>query len=334
MTDTTNTLRFGIFGCGVIANTHAKVIKEIDNAILYGCADITPSFAEKFAEKHETTAFSSLDEMLENESIDIINVCTPSGTHAEIAIKILEADKNVILEKPMAITTADCDRIIEAAQKSKGKLMVISQMRTAPDIKHLKSLIDSGVLGKILLVELNMNYYREEEYFTGTWRGSKKMDGGGALMNQGIHGVDLISHLVGKVRNLSSIVRTLSHNIEVEDMAVANLEFENGALGIITASTAVPPGFDRETKIYGSKGYAHLIETKLVELIVDGEKIPCEKFVSSGAATSNLLLDTKGHKRQIEGFISVLCGNGGEYIDEHEGKIPVELIERIYKSSL
>ena len=212
--------------------------------------------------------------------------------------------------------------------------MVISQMRTAPDIKHLKSLIDSEILGRILLVQLNMNYYRDEEYFKGSWRGSKEMDGGGALMNQGIHGVDLIGYLVGKVKNVSSIVRTLSHNIEVEDMAVANLEFENGALGIITASTAVPPGFDRETKIFGTKGYAHLIETKLVELIVDGEKIPCDKFVSSGAATSNMLLDSAGHKRQIETFIDVLNGKECEYINENEGKTPVELIERIYKNSI
>lgn len=334
MTDTVKRIGFGIYGCGVIANTHAKVIGEIENATLCGCSDISFPYAEKFAKKHGTTAFSSLVEMLENDDIDVINVCTPSGTHADIAIKILEADKNVILEKPMAITAADCDRIIEATKKSKGKLMVISQMRTAPDIKHLKLLIDSGILGRILLVELHMNYYRDQEYFKGSWRGSKKMDGGGALMNQGIHGIDLISYLVGKVRNVSSIVRTLSHEIEVEDTAVANLEFENGALGIVTASTAVPPGFDREMKIFGTKGYAHLIETKLVELIVEGEKIPCEKFVSSGAATSNMLLDSKGHKRQIEGFISALNGNSNEYIDENEGKIPVELIERIYNSSL
>ena len=328
------TYGFGIFGCGVIANTHAKVIGEIENATLCGCADISLPYAEKFAEKHETVAFSSLDEMLENDDIDVINVCTPSGTHADIAIKILEADKNVILEKPMAITTADCDRIIEAAKKSKGNLMVISQMRTAPDIKHLKSLIDSDVLGKILLVQLNMNYYRDEEYFKGSWRGSKKMDGGGALMNQGIHGVDLIGYLVGKVAKVSSIVRTLAHNIEVEDMAVANLEFENGALGIITASTAVPPGFDRETKIFGTNGYAHLIETKIVELIIDGENVPCEKFISSGAATSNQLLDNAGHKRQIEDFIDIINGIEREYIDENEGKIPVELVEKIYESSI
>ena len=216
-------LRFGIFGCGVIAKTHATVLKEIENAELYACADISEKAALSFAETYSIKSFSSLDEMLESDDVDIICVCTPSGTHADIAIKILEADKNVILEKPMAIKTVDCDRIIEAAKRSKGKLTVISQMRSAPDIKKLKSLIDSEKLGKILLVQLNMNYYRDEAYYTGSWRGTKKMDGGGALMNQGIHGVDLIGYLVGKVAKVSSIVRTLAHNIEVEDMAVANL---------------------------------------------------------------------------------------------------------------
>lgn len=326
--------RFGIYGCGIIAKTHANVIKEIEKAELYACADLSQKAAQAFAENLAIKAFTSLDEMLECNDIDVICVCTPSGTHADIAIKILNAGKNVVLEKPMAIKTADCDRIIEAAKKSKGKLTVISQMRYSPDIKKLKSLIDSGSLGKILLVELNMNYYRDEEYFKGSWRGSKEMDGGGALMNQGIHGVDLIGYLVGKVSKLTSIVRTLSHKIEVEDMAVANLEFECGALGIITASTAVPPGFDRETKIYGTNGYAHLIETKLVKLIVDGKEVPCDKFISSGAATSNRFLDSSGHKRQIEEFIDVIGGLDCEYIDENEGKIPVELIERIYQSSI
>lgn len=329
-----NKTRFGIFGCGVIAKTHAAVIKRIEDAELYACADISEKAALSFAENHSIKAFSSLDEMLESPDVDVISVCTPSGTHADIAIKILEADKNVILEKPMAIKTSDCDRIIEVAKKSKGKLTVISQMRTAPDIKKLKSLIDTGTLGKVLLVELNMNYYRDDEYYKGSWRGSKKMDGGGALMNQGIHGVDLIGYLVGKVAKVTSIVRTVAHDIEVEDMAVANLEFENGALGIITASTAVPPGFDRETKIYGTCGYAHLIETKLVRLIINGKEMPCEKFVSSGAATSNQFLDSSGHKRQIEDFIDVINGEELEYIDENEGKVPVELIERIYSSSI
>lgn len=329
-----NKTRFGIYGCGVIAKIHASVIKEIENAELIACADISEKTASAFAECHGISFFSSLDKMLECPDIDVICICTPNGTHADIAIKTLRADKNVIIEKPMATTSSDCDRIIEAAKKSKGKLTVISQMRTSPDIKKLKSLIFEKAFGKILLTELNMNYYRDEEYFEGSWRGTKKMDGGGALMNQGIHGIDLLGYLFGKVDKVTSIVRTMSHKIEVEDIAIASLEFECGAIGTITASTATAPGFDRELKIYGTNGFAHLIETKLVNLMIDGKEIHCEKFVSAGSAKSNLYLDNAGHKRQISAFIDIINGIPTECIDENEGKVPVELIERIYNASL
>lgn len=327
-------LRFAIYGCGVIARTHAAVLAEIENSELLGCADVSDASAEAFAVKYGIKKYDGLDALLKDPDIDVITVCTPSGTHADIATRVLAADKNVVLEKPMAITSRDCDRIIEAAKKSRGKLTVISQMRSAPDVRRLRELINSGELGKIMLVELNMNYYRADEYYRGSWRGSRAMDGGGALMNQGIHGVDLVMHLVGNVTRVGSIVRTLAHDIEVEDMAVANLEFECGALGIITASTATPPGFDRETKIYGTRGYAHLIETKLVELFINGRKIPCGEFISSGAATTNQLLDSAGHKRQISDFIDVINGMPLEYINEYDGKRPVELIEKIYSVSL
>ena len=328
------TIRFAIYGCGVIAKTHAEALGELEGAELVGCADVSDASAEAFSKKYGIKKYRDLDELLSDCELDVINVCTPSGTHADIAIRALRSNKNVVLEKPMAICSRDCDRIIEAARSSRGRLAVISQMRSAPDVQRLRGMINSGALGKILLVELNMNYYRDESYYHGSWRGSRLMDGGGALMNQGIHGVDLIGYLFGNVARVGSIVRTVAHDIEVEDLAVANLEFESGALGVITASTATPPGFDRETRIYGTRGYAHLIETKLVELTVDGERLPCEGFISTGAATTNQILDAAGHKRQLSSFIEVLCGKDVEYIDENEGKRPVEIIEKIYASTI
>ncbi len=332
--DTLRKLKFAIYGCGAIARTHAEAILNIENAELFACADLSEASASLFAEKYKIKKYDSLDALCADADIDVINVCTPSGTHADIATRVLAANKNIILEKPMAITGADCDRIIEAADGSHGKLTVISQLRTSPDIRRLKSMIDSGELGRILLCELNMNYYRSDEYYKGSWRGTKLMDGGGALMNQGIHGIDILGYLVGKVTRVGSIVRTVAHDIEVEDLAVANLEFESGALGIVTASTATSPGFDRKLKIYGTRGYAFVTETRIVELSLDGVSIPCEEFVSAGTASTNLVNDISGHKRQISNFIDVICGKECEYIDEREGKIPVELIERIYSSSL
>lgn len=327
------TINFAVFGCGVIAGIHAAAVADVDGACLVGCADVVSAAAERFAEKWNVKAYADFEALISAPEIDAISICTPSGTHADLAIKALNAGKNVVLEKPMAITVADCDRVIEAASKSSGKITVISQLRTSPDVVRAKEIVESGRLGKTVLVELNMRYYRAPEYFVGSWRGTKKMDGGGALMNQGIHGVDLLQYITGPVRNIKSIVRTLSHNIEVEDTAVAAIELESGALGVIVASTATHPGFDREIRIHGTKGAIELREDKLVRIVVDGVDEPCEEYTSQGTASNNAALAHSGHARQISAFVNAINLNTPPTVDEHEGRIAVDIIERIYNDS-
>lgn len=326
--------KIAIYGCGTIAEVHARAIAEGESCELFAVCDLNYEAARSFAKKHGVVTFPDLDGLLSSDEVDVVSICTPNGTHAPLAIRALLSGKHVILEKPMAISTAECDEIIDAASKSGRKITVISQMRTSPDVLGAKEIIESGKLGKIILAELNMRYFRPEEYFKGSWRGTKKMDGGGALMNQGVHGVDLLSYLLGEAKSVSSIVRTLFHNIEVEDTAVAALEFESGALGVITATTAAHPGFDREIKIYGTRGALELREDKLVRLIVDGKEHPCEEFVSVGGAGSNLLLDYTGHKRQISSFVRAVRGERTSYVNEHDGRRAVSLIERIYNNSI
>ena len=321
---------FAIYGCGMIANIHADAIKSLEEANLFAVADVKMSYATAFAQKHETIAYADYNALLENEEIDIICLCTPNGTHAELALKALEYGKNVVTEKPMAITTFDCDRMIKSAKKSSGRLMVISQLRTAPDIMRAKEIVESGVLGKLVLCDLHMKYYRSEEYYKGTWKGTLAMDGGGALMNQGIHGVDLLQYIVGPVKNIKSIVKTLVHNIEVEDTAVSAVEFENGALGIIEATTAVNPGFDREIKIHGSKGYMEIRENCIEHLVIDGIEQSCENFVSLGANSDPTRLASKEHANQFNTLIRVLNGEDIEYVNEFEGRKAVDIITRIY----
>ena len=156
------------------------------------------------------------------------------------------------------------------------------------------------------------------------------MDGGGALMNQGIHGVDLLQYIVGPAKKIKSIVKTLDHNIEVEDTAVCALEFENGAIGTITASTAVNPGFDREIRIYGTRGCIFLKENKLEKVIIDGEEQAGEYFVASGSSNDAALVTEEEHAKQIRRFLKALDGKDVEYVNEREGKKAVEIIERIY----
>ena len=327
-------IRFAIYGCGVISGTHALALADVEGAELVACADFKPAAAESFAEKHQIRMIPDWNALLQDPEVDAVCICTPSGTHAPLAIEALNAGKHVVLEKPMALTIAQCDEIIAVTEKTNSKITIISQLRTAPDIVRAKELIGSGALGKITMAQLHMCYYRPESYFQGSWRGTKAMDGGGALMNQGIHGVDILRYLMGPVKHVQSVVRTLLHDIEVEDAAVAALEFENGAVGVITASTATFPGYDREINIYGTRGGIEFKECTMVRLVIDGEEYPCAEFTSVGNASSNLVLDYQGHARQLTAFVRAINGEDVSYPNQFEGKQAVELIETIYNQSI
>ena len=321
---------FVIFGCGMISNIHAKAVESLENAKLLGCCDVNVEAAKTFSEKYGIKCYENIDEILNDKNVDIVCICTPSGTHAELAIKFLNAGINVVVEKPMAINTKDCERIIEASEKNGAKIMVVSQLRTSPDIKRAREIVQTGKLGKLVLCDLYMKYYRSEDYYKGSWRGTLKMDGGGALMNQGIHGVDLLQYIVGPVKNIKSIVKTLVHNIEVEDTAVSAVEFENGALGVIEATTAVNPSFDREMKVHGTKGYMYICDNCIEKLVVDGEEQPCEKYNSLGSSSDPTAVQYFEHAKQFSAFIDVINGQDIEYVSGYEGIKAVDIIERIY----
>ena len=197
---------FGIVGCGAAADTHARLLAELPDARLAGVADKNPLAAAQFAEKYGAIAYESYEAMLADESIDVITVATPSCFHKENAIAALDAGKHVVLEKPMALNTVDCDAIIEKIRESGKMLTVMAQMRMSDDVAKVKKLVEENAFGKISLVELSMKYYRDEEYYAGSgWRGTFRFDGGGALINQGIHGIDLISYLLGEITGVKAM---------------------------------------------------------------------------------------------------------------------------------
>lgn len=330
-------IRFAIYGCGLIANTHIRALQSMGKADVAGVCDLRRERAEEFAKKYGVEkVFGDYNEVLSSPDVDVICVCTPSGTHAELGIMALEHGKNVILEKPMAITVEECDKIIAAKEKSGKRVLVISQLRAHADVRSAKGIIDSGALGKLCVCDIIMKYYRPESYYHGSWRGTKKMDGGGALMNQGIHGVDLLLHLCGDVKEVRSIVRTQYHDIEVEDTAVAILEFESGAVGMIETTTCAYPGFNRRIEISGSDGSIVINEGALERLVLRNEGVnEYNPIETSEKASDPRISDITDHKNQISEFIDVLLGDESiSYCDEHEGRRAVELIERIYKSSL
>lgn len=325
--------KFGILGCGMIANFHAEAIKLIDEAELIAVSDNKKEYAENFAAKHGIKACNSYEEML--SEVDVVCICTPSGFHAENAIQALRAGCHVVLEKPMALNTKDADMIIETSKESGALITVISQLRFAEDLQKVKKLVSENAFGKIAFCDLYMKYYRNEDYFKSSpWKGTLKFDGGGALLNQGIHGVDLLQFMVGEPKVISGKIKTLSHDVEVEDTAVAMLEFENGALGVIEGSTCSYPGFDRRYEIMGDKGYVIVVEDKIREIMLNGEKTVFEEVQKDESSSSNpAAIDCSLHIKQITNLINAINGKEPLLIDAHEGRKAIRIIEDIYNFS-
>ena len=325
-------LNFGILGCGMIADFHARAIRAIENAQLLGVADNNIASAERFSQKYGVAFYQSFEEMLADSRIDAVCICTPSGFHADNAIAALKAGKHVVVEKPIAISAADAEKVAAAAKESGRILTVVSQLRFAADVQRVKQLVEQNAFGKIVFCDLNMKYWRSPEYYAGSvWKGTKRFDGGGALMNQGIHGVDLILYIMGNAKITAAKTKTAFHNIEVEDTAVAMLEFENGAVGVIEASTCAYNGFERKIEILGTNGCAVLKENQLEKLIVNGQTvIDGSAQEVAGTASDPAAMDILGHKTQIRNFIGAILGEEALLIDANEGSRAVALIEEIY----
>ncbi|MBR6765982.1 MAG: Gfo/Idh/MocA family oxidoreductase [Clostridia bacterium] len=326
-----NAVNFAIYGCGMIANVHIKALLEIENACVKGVADINGQAAQEFAEKYSVLKYDDLDAILNDKDVDAVCICTPNSTHAALAIKALKNKKHVVLEKPMAISTLQCDSIIEETEKSGCLLTVISQLRVSNDIIRAKEIIDSGVLGKPVLCDLYMKYYRDKAYYAGNWKGTKQFDGGGALMNQGIHGVDILQYLAGNIKNVKSFNKTLVHDIEVEDTSVSVVEFESGALGVIEATTSVYPGFSRKIQLHFTNGSILIKENKIEKLIIKGRESEINAVASHGTQADPTSVNIENHKKQLNNFVNAVIGTETLIMGSTEGKKAVEIIERIYK---
>lgn len=326
-------LNFGILGCGMIADFHAQAIKSLDNATLIGATDAVTDLAVSFADKYGIRAYKNFEDMLEDEQIDAVCICTPSGFHAENALAALKAKKHVVLEKPMAFTSSKAQEIAQAANNSGCILTVISQLRFSEDIQRVKKLMNEEAFGKIVFCDLYMKYWRSPEYYSSSdWKGTRKLDGGGALMNQGIHGVDILLYLAGNAKVLSAKNATLFHDIEVEDVTASLLEFESGALGVIEASTCSNPGFERRIEITGTKGSVVLLENKIDKLMINGETL-IDGISETVAKTASdpMAMSCSLHALQINNFVNAVFGAEKLLIDSYKGSKAVNLIEEIYK---
>ena len=319
-----------LIGCGMIADTHLTALLNA-GADVVGVFDANLQRAADFAASHGMKAYASMEELL-SDDITVVSVCTPSGTHASLACTVMEHGKYAIVEKPMALTVDDCKRIIAAEQKTGRFCAPISQLRFSPVYRRVKAAIDEGKFGRMILGLLSMKYYRAPSYYAGSWRGTKAMDGGGALMNQGIHGIDMMCGLLGYPVSVSGHTATLLHDIEVEDTAAASLVFPGGTLGVIDGSTAVTHAKPRRLELCGTDASLTLEE----DIIVHAEGIDLASETTSGynSYSDPTAISTELHEQQFANILAAIAGEEPLYYTSYDAMRTVAVITAIYESSV
>ena len=331
---------FGIVGCGMIAGFHARAIAELRGAKLIACHDAVPASADRLAASTGCRAYHKLDDMLADPRVTIVTVGTPSGAHLEPAVAAANAGKHVVVEKPLEITLARCDKIIEACRRNKVQLGTIFPSRFHESSIELKRAVEKGRFGRLTLGDAYVKWFRPQSYYdSGAWRGTWELDGGGALMNQAIHSVDLLQWLMGPVAEIRAQTATLAHErIAVEDTAVATLRFASGALGVLEASTAAFPGYLKRIEIHGDAGSAGTEEEDIVKWDFqkpdrrDGQvqQRMQQRTSGGGGASDPSAIGHHGHTLQFRDFLDSIKSGRPPAVDGLEGRKSVEIILGVY----
>ena len=339
------TYKIGIIGAGVIADFHALAIQSMEGAELVAAFARKEDKANAFSSKYDCQGYSDLDKFLAHPDMQVVTICSVSGAHLEHATAAANAGKHIICEKPLEITTDRIDKMIEVCEKNDVSLSGIFPRRFNDSTHIFKQVIEEGRLGKIVLCDTAIKWWRSQEYYdSGAWRGTWDLDGGGALMNQSIHTIDLMLHLMGDVSSVSASGGLEAHQgIEVEDVAVAIIEFKSGARGVIQASTACfsNTGLPASIHICGDQGSIMMVDDKfsiwdLKNHQSGDDKILAEHGIyedTSGAGAADpKAIDFLWHQRNFENALHALKKGEKPAVDGMEGRRAVELITAIYES--
>ena len=327
---------FGIVGGGMIGAVQAAAIEQINGAKLVAVCGRNETRTAEFAAKFGCAGYTDYDQFLQHPGLQIVNVCTPSGTHAELGIRAAEAGKHVLTEKPIETTLEKADALIAACDKAGVKLGVIFQSRFLPAVQRIKQAIDDGRLGKLMIGDALVKWYRAPEYYApGTWRGTLKMDGGRALNNQAIHTVDLLCWMMGPAESAFAMKAALRYpHIEAEDTLVGTVKFQNGALGVVQAATSAKPGFKRRLEISGERGTVILDGDAISVWAVDGEDADTGEAEQLTDGSANpAAISNEGHRRQIEDMMHAVIENRAPMIDGREGRKSLELVVALYTAA-
>lgn len=336
---------FAIVGCGMIARFHARALAEVPDTRLRALVSRTAANANKMADelRLRCDVYTDLAPVLTRRDVDVVIVTTPSGAHMEPAVAAANAGKHVVVEKPLEITLERCDRIIDACDKNGVQLCTIFPSRFGDANQALKSAVTAGRFGRLTLGETTCKWWRPQSYYDeGGWKGTKALDGGGALMNQAIHNVDLLLWMMGPATHVSGFTATLAHErIEVEDTAVACLHFANGALGVIQATTSVYPGLPKTIAVHGDHGAVVIEQDDVLRWDFNPETAEdqalkqrfAQKVGASGGASNPAAISHVGHARQLTDFVQAIESGRPPLVDGREGRRAVEVILAIYQSA-
>lgn len=336
---------FAIVGAGMIAGFHLKALAEIEDTRVVAVVDAVPAALERFAANNQLSCelYPTLEPALARKDVDIVIICTPSGAHMESAVAAANAGKHVVVEKPLEVTTERCDQIIEACDRNKVKLCTIFPSRFADANVALHDAVAAGRFGRLTLGETTCKWWRTQEYYDqGGWRGTKKLDGGGAIMNQAIHNVDLLLWMMGPATHVFGFTDLLAHErIEVEDTAVACLRFASGALGVIQATTSIYPGLPKTIAIHGNKGSVVVEQEDILKWEftpeIESDQATRERFAqrvgASGGSSNPAAISHEYHRRQLADFVQAIQTGGKPLVDGREGRRAVETILAIYQAA-
>lgn len=335
-------IRFGVAGPGSIAHLHCNAIVQAQHGELVSVFGRDETKTGRFAGQYSISPHTDLEQFLEPENIDAITIATPSGTHLEIALAAAKKGLHVLCEKPIEVIGKRCTTLIDTCKAANVRLGVIYQARFDPCTILAKQAIEDGRLGNILMASCQMRWSRSQAYYdSAAWRGTWELDGGGCLMNQGIHSIDLLIHLVGQPVAVAAFQGPVTHKrIEVEDNLAATVRFANGAVGTIEASTSCSPGFPRRIDISGEKGTISIEDNRIIrwefEEVFPGDAEIIEKFSSQdngiGGAADPTAIDAIGHLRIVEDFVCSIQGERAPCVTGEEGKKSVDFICAAYES--
>jgi UDP-N-acetyl-2-amino-2-deoxyglucuronate dehydrogenase len=317
----------GIVGAGNISATHARGAEAAGLRVV-GVFGENPSRTRTLAGQHGATPYDSIEALLADRAIDLVLIGSPSGRHAEQAAAAIRARRHVLVEKPLDISSRRIDALLDEVRRADVMLGVFFQDRLKPDVLALKQSIDAGIVGTPVLATGEVKWSRSATYYSESkWRGTWELDGGGALMNQGIHTVDLMLYLLGPVVRASGSIATRAHAIEAEDTAVATLEFASGVLGTLVATTAAPDGQPRRLEIIGSAGSLVLEGDRMVTPGTNAASILPE------SATSAVVSDIAAHQRIIDDFVAAIRDGRSPVCDGYEARRSVAVVEAVYRSA-